>query len=88
MARSFSNTKVLSNLITSAINGRGFATVAPQVIKGGAAGGGLNKKREDVVRPTEEVAWIPDPRTGCYRPENVANVVDAAELRAQLLKKH
>ncbi|CAI0395380.1 unnamed protein product [Linum tenue] len=33
-------------------------------------------------------SWVPDPRTGFYRPENVAEEIDAAELRALLLKKH
>lgn len=41
--------------------------------------------REEKV--AEKVAWIPDPKTGFYRPENHAEEIDVAELRALLLKK-
>ncbi|KAJ8749643.1 hypothetical protein K2173_026292 [Erythroxylum novogranatense] len=78
MARSFSNAKLLSGMITRAINGRGFAvSAAPNTAM-------LKKTGEE----TTKVSWVPDPRTGCYRPENVAEEIDAAELRAMLLKKH
>uniref|UniRef100_A0A2P2L721 Late embryogenesis abundant protein 5 n=1 Tax=Rhizophora mucronata TaxID=61149 RepID=A0A2P2L721_RHIMU len=92
MARSLSSAKVLSAMITKAINGRGFAAAASQgVAKGGAtaarSGAMMKKTAEEIVRPAEKVSWVPDPRTGCYRPENVAPEIDAAELRAALLKK-
>ncbi|OAY49505.1 protein SENESCENCE-ASSOCIATED GENE 21, mitochondrial [Manihot esculenta] len=91
MARSFSNAKFLSAFITKTINGRGFSAAAPQgvvpnVPKGGAST--VKKIAEEKIASSEKVAWIPDPRTGCYRPENVAKEIDAAELRAMLLKKH
>ncbi|PON48457.1 Late embryogenesis abundant protein [Trema orientale] len=37
---------------------------------------------------SENVAWVPDPITGYYRPENGAQEIDVAELRAMLLKKY
>ncbi|KAJ9187798.1 hypothetical protein P3X46_003215 [Hevea brasiliensis] len=90
MARSFSNAKVLSAFITKAINRRGFsaAAAAPQgvVSRGGASM--VKKTAEEKIGSAEKVAWIPDPRTGCYRPENLAEEIDAAELRAMLLKKN
>lgn len=43
------------------------------------------KKGEEIVR-SNEVSWVPDPVTGVYRPENGANEIDVAELRASLLK--
>lgn len=35
----------------------------------------------------EPAAWIPDPITGYYRPENVSNEIDIVELRQMLLKQ-
>ncbi|KAJ9171800.1 hypothetical protein P3X46_015114 [Hevea brasiliensis] len=93
MARSFSNAKVLSALITKAINRRGFsaAAAAPQGVvsslpKGGASM--VKKTAAENIASAEKVSWVPDPRTGFYRPENVAEEIDVAELRALLLKKH
>ncbi|CAN0890190.1 Protein SENESCENCE-ASSOCIATED GENE 21, mitochondrial [Linum grandiflorum] len=40
-----------------------------------------------VFKPIQRVSWVPDPRTGFYRPENVAeDVCDAAYQRALHLK--
>lgn len=39
-----------------------------------------------VVEKEEPSPWTPDPVTGYYRPENAANEIDVAELRAMLLK--
>ncbi|KZV56591.1 hypothetical protein F511_09070 [Dorcoceras hygrometricum] len=33
-----------------------------------------------------KISWVPDPVTGYYRPENQAKEMDAAELRAILIK--
>ncbi|KAJ8898611.1 hypothetical protein K2173_004224 [Erythroxylum novogranatense] len=93
MARSFSSAHLLSRMITKAINGRGFAAAAPSQRAASAGGAARNsamlkKAGEEMVRPSEKVSWVPDPRTGCYRPENVAEEIDAVELRAMLLKKH
>lgn len=94
MAASFANAKAISSLITKAINRRGFSAAASQgvVSKGGAArsSAAMVKKtgEEKIVGSTEKVSWVPDPRTGFYRPENVAEEIDVAELRASLLKKN
>jgi fatty acid/phospholipid biosynthesis enzyme len=92
MARSSSNAKVISGLISRAINGRGFSADASQgaaVPKARSGADAMVKKTgEEVGKSTEKTSWVPDPRTGFYRPENVAQEIDAAELRATLLKKH
>lgn len=59
--------------------------------RGGAGGSGRNvvkKSGEEIVGSTEKVSWTPDPVTGYYRPENGAQEIDVAELRAMLLKKN
>ncbi|XP_038903721.1 protein SENESCENCE-ASSOCIATED GENE 21, mitochondrial-like [Benincasa hispida] len=43
-------------------------------------------KKEESETSTEKAAWVPDPVTGYYRPENYADVIDAVDLRAKLLK--
>ncbi|CAN1234214.1 Late embryogenis abundant protein 2 [Linum perenne] len=49
----------------------------------------MKKTGEETPAGKQRVSsWIPDPRTGFYRPDNVAEEIDAAELRALLLKKH
>ncbi|KAK9136855.1 hypothetical protein Sjap_007449 [Stephania japonica] len=93
MARSLSNAKLVSAAIADglslAINRRGFSAVAPQ---GGAAaaaavsaarGGGIVREKAK-----ETIAWIPDPKTGYYRPENKAEEIDVAELRQMLLNNN
>ncbi|XP_050235741.1 protein SENESCENCE-ASSOCIATED GENE 21, mitochondrial-like [Mercurialis annua] len=90
MAQSFSNAKVLSAFVSKAINRRGFSAAASSAAstRSGAASMVKNTAEKEVVKSTEKVAWVPDPRTGFYRPENMAKEIDAAELRAVLLKKH
>ena len=100
MARSFSNAKVLSAVvfdgISNAIYRRGYAAASQGVVSSVARGGGAAARSGTVVKKTGEemaasgkkVSWVPDPVTGCYRPENTANEIDVAELRATLLKKH
>ncbi|OAY49507.1 indole-3-acetic acid-induced protein ARG2 [Manihot esculenta] len=94
MARSFSDAKFLSAFITKAINGRGLSASAPAAPQGGVRslpkGGAsaVKKIAEEKIASAQKVAWIPDPNTGCYRPENVTEEIDAAESRAMLLKKH
>ncbi|CAN1234212.1 Late embryogenis abundant protein 2 [Linum perenne] len=88
MSRSFATAGLLSAALTNAIRNRGFSSSAAAVttaVKGGAvsAAGRMKKTGEETVS-----SWIPDPRTGFYRPDNVAEEIDAAELRALLLKKH
>ncbi|CAI0395381.1 unnamed protein product [Linum tenue] len=92
MARSISSAKLLSAAVTRAItNGRGFsaaaAATAGKATPGNAATSGMVKKTGEAGNKVS-TSWVPDPRTGFYRPENVAEEIDAAELRALLLKKH
>lgn len=67
---------------------RGYAAGSQGVVSGGAKGGVprsnmmMNKSGEESVK----TSWVPDPVTGYYRPEGVANEIDAAELRKMLLK--
>ncbi|EXB33514.1 Indole-3-acetic acid-induced protein ARG2 [Morus notabilis] len=100
MARSFSGAKALTALVidgfSTVITRRGFSAAAPQgvvssVARAGATAGSRSVKKksgEKIVGNTEKVSWVPDPVTGYYRPENGAQEIDVAELRATLLKKH
>ncbi|CAN6980782.1 unnamed protein product [Brassica oleracea var. botrytis] len=67
-------------------NRRGYAATAAQasVGKGGAVVSGAMKKK-GVEESTQKIAWIPDPKTGYYRPETGSKEIDPAELRAALL---
>ncbi|KAE8660604.1 hypothetical protein F3Y22_tig00116951pilonHSYRG00487 [Hibiscus syriacus] len=98
MALSFSNVKLFStfsvNRISNVISRRGYATasqgiVLSGIIRGGGAGRSATAavKEEMVGGAKEKVSWVPDPVTGCYRPENSVKEIDVAELRAMLLKK-
>ncbi|KAJ7977585.1 Late embryogenesis abundant protein [Quillaja saponaria] len=93
MARSFTNVKFLSALIvdgfSTTISRRGYAAATQGVASKG--GNGISSKMakktgEDTVGNTEKVSWVPDPKTGNYKPEN-SNEIDAADLRAMLLTK-
>ncbi|KAK8630794.1 hypothetical protein V6N13_079569 [Hibiscus sabdariffa] len=96
MARSFSNAKLFSTFvvdgmrISNVFSRRGYAAsaqgiVSPSGKRGGAAAA---VKGEIAGGAKEKVSWVPDPVTGCYRPENSAKEIDVAELRAMLLKKN
>ncbi|KAK8501826.1 hypothetical protein V6N13_046140 [Hibiscus sabdariffa] len=98
MAPSFSNAKIFSPLLvhgfSNAISRRGYAVAARGAVSGGAARSGavvkvkVKQAREETEGVVEKVAWVPDPMTGCYRPENCGNEIDVVELRALLLKKN
>ncbi|KAG2693404.1 hypothetical protein I3843_08G091800 [Carya illinoinensis] len=101
MARSFSNAKLFSSLLfdgfSNAISRRGYAASSQGIMAtvarggGGSSGARMAKKAEEdaAAVSTEKVAWVPDPVTGYYRPENRMDEVDVAELRALLLQtKH
>ncbi|KAL2507635.1 protein senescence-associated protein 21 [Forsythia ovata] len=66
---------------------RGYAAAsqgaAASTLRGGAAPNMMLNKGID---ESTETSWVPDPVTGYYRPENRAKEIDAAELRALLLK--
>ncbi|CAN1176215.1 Late embryogenis abundant protein 2 [Linum perenne] len=85
MSRSFATAGLLSAAVTKAIRNRGFSSSASAA----ATAGRVKKTGEETPAGKQRVSsWIPDPRTGFYRPDNVAEEIDAAELRALLLKKH
>ncbi|XP_022155319.1 protein SENESCENCE-ASSOCIATED GENE 21, mitochondrial-like [Momordica charantia] len=95
MAPSFSILKNMSALLSNALFRREYsaAAAASQGVASSAAagrfparGGGVMKKEEAVRSSREKVAWVPDPVTGFYRPENCSDEIDAADLRALLLK--
>ncbi|KAK3415476.1 protein SENESCENCE-ASSOCIATED GENE 21, mitochondrial-like [Eucalyptus grandis] len=96
MARSLSNAKLFSAVLVDGISAsfarRGYAAasqgVASSVAKTGATRSAVMSKKtgEETARSTERVSWVPDPKTGYYRPENRAEEIDVAELRAALLK--
>ncbi|KAF5732642.1 Indole-3-acetic acid-induced protein ARG2 [Tripterygium wilfordii] len=92
MARSFSNAKVVFDVISKAVARRGYATgAAPsqgRIVSNVAAAGPRSSAPAMVKKEGEKVAWVPDPVTGYYRPERGAEEIDVAELRALLLKKH
>ncbi|KAK8614540.1 hypothetical protein V6N13_068340 [Hibiscus sabdariffa] len=94
MARSFSNAKIFSSFvadgISNVISRRGYAAAASQgIVSSGVRGGaGPGRSEEMAGGAKEKVSWVPDPVTGCYRPENSAKEIDVAELRAMLLKKN
>ncbi|XVE77596.1 hypothetical protein DITRI_Ditri13aG0076100 [Diplodiscus trichospermus] len=98
MARSFSNAKLFSTFvvdgISNAVSRRGYAAASQGVVSSGIRGAAarnaavVKKAGEEMTGAKEKVSWVPDPVTGCYRPENSANEIDVAELRATLLKKN
>ncbi|KAK8636046.1 hypothetical protein V6N13_004756 [Hibiscus sabdariffa] len=99
MARSFSNAKLFSSFvadgISSVISRRGYAAASQGIVSSGVRGGAgpgrsaaAAVKQEIAGGAKEKVSWVPDPVTGCYRPENSAKEIDVAELRAMLLKKN
>lgn len=53
-----------------------------------AGSDGVMKKEESERSTTEKAAaaWMPDPVTGYYRPENYVDEMDPVDLRDKLLK--
>ncbi|KAB1202314.1 Indole-3-acetic acid-induced protein ARG2 [Morella rubra] len=98
MARSFSNAKLVSALavdgLSNVITRRGYAASTQGKTATAARGGGsaarmLKKPGDKVGGAIEKDAWVPDPVTGCYKPENRGEEIDVADLRAILLNnKH
>lgn len=97
MARSFSNAKLFSAFvadgISNAIYKRGYAAASQGAVSratGGrtSAAAMMKKSAEEMTGSTEKVSWVPDPVTGVYRPENLANELDVADLRAMFLKNN
>ncbi|KAG2312063.1 hypothetical protein Bca4012_026598 [Brassica carinata] len=92
MARSLSNVKFVSAFVSqelsNAIFRRGYAATATQSSggKGRAVVSGVVKKK-GVEESNQNISWIPDPKSGYYRPETGSNEIDPADLRAALLNK-
>ncbi|CAA2997377.1 protein SENESCENCE-ASSOCIATED GENE 21, mitochondrial-like [Olea europaea var. sylvestris] len=93
MARSFSNFKIVSafvaNKVSAASTGRGYAAAAQGGVSKSLSSGGVAPNmilKKGVEESGKSTSWVPDPVTGYYRPENQAAEIDAAELRALLLK--
>ncbi|XP_073303457.1 protein SENESCENCE-ASSOCIATED GENE 21, mitochondrial-like [Primulina huaijiensis] len=76
MARSFSNVKTVSALISNKISVYSV---------GGGVSNAVRMLKNESEEPTK-ISWIPDPVTGYYRPENKSQEIDAAELRRILIK--
>ena len=77
------------------VNRRGYSATSQGVVSIIARAGTTaasrtvgKKSGEELAGTSEKVAWVPDPVTGYYRPENGAQEIDVAELRAMLLKKN
>ncbi|KAF8112915.1 hypothetical protein N665_0058s0016 [Sinapis alba] len=91
MARSLSTAKTLSVIIvrefSNTIFRRGFAVAADTALHGSVASGGTASvmKKNVGEESSEKAPWIPDPKTGYYRPATVSQEIDPAELRAVLL---
>ncbi|CAH8305350.1 unnamed protein product [Eruca vesicaria subsp. sativa] len=94
MARSLSTAKIFSVFVaeefSNAISRRGFAVAADTALHGSVTSGGTTAsasvmKKNVGEESIEKAPWIPDPKTGYYRPATVSEEIDPAELRAVLL---
>ncbi|KAL3717621.1 hypothetical protein ACJRO7_009114 [Eucalyptus globulus] len=54
--------------------------------RSGAAAEEKTGEEEKMASSDGQVSWAPDPRTGCYRPDNCIEEIDVAELRAKHLR--
>ncbi|XP_057981176.1 protein SENESCENCE-ASSOCIATED GENE 21, mitochondrial-like [Malania oleifera] len=82
------------NRCTWGISRRGYAAAAAPGVAATAAGGGgggggrsgavVKKQGEQTGKATS--SWVPDPVTGYYRPENLADEIDVVDLRNMLLR--
>ena len=87
MARVLSTSPLCKTLLSQ--SRRGFAAAAETMRRSSKAEDKaavaqlLAGKR---VVGADSVSWVPDPVTGYYRPANGVVEVDAAELRAMLLR--
>ncbi|XP_057782283.1 protein SENESCENCE-ASSOCIATED GENE 21, mitochondrial-like [Salvia miltiorrhiza] len=92
MARSFSNVKTVSsfigNQISAAVTRRGYSAASQSQGLGSTsrAAGAPNMMLKKGSEKAGESAWVPDPVTGCYRPESNAKEMDPVELRKMLIR--
>ncbi|KAL1216585.1 Late embryogenis abundant protein 2 [Cardamine amara subsp. amara] len=93
MARSLSNAKILSVFVSKEFSNaffrRGFAVAAKTASEGNISSGATTSaavlKKKVGEESSQKAPWVPDPKTGYYRPETVSEEIDPAELRAVLL---
>ncbi|KAL8054764.1 hypothetical protein ABFX02_04G013700 [Erythranthe guttata] len=85
MARSFSGAKSVSSFLANEIR-RGFAASTQGVVSGTVRSGAPNVMLKKGSEEPSKTAWVPDPVTGYYRPENQGNEMDPAELREIIIK--
>ncbi|KAG9134023.1 hypothetical protein Leryth_004732 [Lithospermum erythrorhizon] len=73
-------------MFSIALKSRGFAAVSGRsnmmLMKGGEEG---SKAATTTTTSSATTPWVPDPKTGYYRPDNGANEIDPAQLRQMLL---
>ncbi|KAJ3691811.1 hypothetical protein LUZ61_020975 [Rhynchospora tenuis] len=96
MARALSTFSPFKSLLSDGISvficRRGFAAAAeavrrsPKADDKAAAVAQLLAGKRRVAGAADPDPWVPDPVTGYYRPSNRVVEVDAAELRAMLLR--
>ncbi|MCX0107022.1 hypothetical protein NMW26_00715, partial [Escherichia coli] len=70
------------------IHRRGYAAASQGVARaaGAVRSNVMMKKVVEDQSNKKTTSWVPDPVTGCYRPESHVKEIDAAELRNMLLK--
>ncbi|KAM7495842.1 hypothetical protein LguiA_020256 [Lonicera macranthoides] len=88
---SLSNAKLISafvvDRISFVVSRRGYAAAAASQRQGGiVSSSSVMMKKKGREESTEKTSWVPDPKTGYYRPENQGKEIDAVELREMLLK--
>ncbi|KAE8679601.1 protein CYPRO4-like [Hibiscus syriacus] len=101
MSRSFSNAKLFSSFlvdgISNVISRRGYVATSQGLLSNGVKEAAAARNAavfkitgEDMAAAAtkENVNWVPDPKTGFYRPENSDSEICPAELRATLLKRN
>ncbi|KAE8727589.1 protein CYPRO4-like [Hibiscus syriacus] len=98
----FSNVKFFSDFVidgfSKAISRRGYSAASQGVVSNGVKEAAsariaavLKKTGEDMgaaAATKEYVYWVPDPKTGFYRPENSTADICPAELRATFLRRN
>ena len=81
---SFSNAKLVTAFVVDrfsvSLTRRGYAVAAASQ---GSAKRVVTKKGGE-KESNKTSSWVPDPKTGCYRPESHANDIDVAELHQAL----
>ncbi|GAA0170018.1 hypothetical protein LIER_40871 [Lithospermum erythrorhizon] len=79
MARSFSNSKIVSTFVVDKIS------IALKSIREEQHDVDEGSKAATTTTSSATTPWVPDPKTGYYRPDNRPNEIDAAQLRQMLL---